>query len=295
MVMLRFEFGRNWMRFLESVDEEKVERAKRSLLRYLPEKEWKGKVFVDVGSGSGLFSLSAVLLGVRKVFSFDVDEDSVRATEMMKEKFSYLWKKVNPEVEWEVFRGDILSSELVEKLRRKGEIVYAWGVLHHTGDMWQAIRNTCEIVKDKGYLILAIYNRAPFSPLWKFVKAFYNSLPSIGKLIFIITTLGMRAVELNHFIRLLRKYKNEKRGMNFLTDHIDWIGGYPYEYACADEVVKFVEGFGFELVKKVQEIPCVSLKEYVKPNLKKILTLKYLRWSFFSTYTGNNEFVFRRK
>jgi len=211
-----FSFGKNWQRYVSLIGEDEVEKAKESLLKYLPLEEYKGKIFIDVGCGSGIFSLAALLLGCKTVYSFDIDKNSIKATQKLKEEFSYLFK--NKTYNWKIFIGDILDQSLVKNFNQRGDIVYSWGVLHHTGQMWQAIKNAAKIVKNNGYFIIAIYNYAPSSPFWLKVKKFYNSSNSLIKL-FLIIMLFLEKV----FRRVL-SLKNpfwKERGMNVLTDVID--------------------------------------------------------------------------
>ncbi len=46
-----------------------------------------GNSFLDVGSGSGLFSLAAMRLGADRVHSFDYDPQSVGCTKELKRRF----------------------------------------------------------------------------------------------------------------------------------------------------------------------------------------------------------------
>ncbi|MCX7911306.1 MAG: 50S ribosomal protein L11 methyltransferase, partial [Endomicrobia bacterium] len=125
---MKFNFGLNWFRYVKNVVNIKtIFQARNSLLKYLDESSYKGKTFIDVGCGSGIFSLSAILLGCRKVISFDYDIQSVQTTKLLKEKFKYL---LPSDVEWTILQADILDDNLVEKFKNVGDIVYCWGVLH---------------------------------------------------------------------------------------------------------------------------------------------------------------------
>lgn len=76
----RFDFGRNWQRFLERLDEPRITDSMRCLRESLGVDDLAERSFLDIGSGSGLSSLAAHCLGARRVVSFDYDEDSVACT-----------------------------------------------------------------------------------------------------------------------------------------------------------------------------------------------------------------------
>ena len=51
--------------------------------------------------------------------------------------------------------------------------------------------------------------------------------------------------------------------MSFYYDVIDWIGGYPYEYASRSQVKKIIEAKGFELVKVTKPPAPTGCNEFV--------------------------------
>jgi 2-polyprenyl-3-methyl-5-hydroxy-6-metoxy-1,4-benzoquinol methylase len=225
-----FEFGRNWQRYIGTyLDEERLQIAAESLHGLVGDVD--GKTFLDIGAGSGLFSLCAHEASI-------LDPRTVGETE-------------------------------------PADVVYSWGVLHHTGDMQAAIRHAASLVAPGGLFCIAIYNRVTGrlldSERWWKIKRFYNHTPppirrAMAWLYFCYwLTHQLRARQ--NPVRAARQYK-QSRGMALMTDLVDWLGGYPYEFATVDEITTFCEReCGMETVKVLAISP---------------------------RGTGNNQFVFRR-
>lgn len=245
----RFGFGDNWLQFVELVDQERVERAEASLRDWLGADSLKGATFLDIGCGSGLFSLAAYRLGAR-VHSFDYDPDSVRATESLKGQCAEGDR-------WSLEEGSVLDREYMRSLG-DFDVVYSWGVLHHTGKMWEALANACDAVSEGGRLYIALYNdMGAQTDRWRSIKKAYCSLPSWLQAPFAalvvapaeVKELAKATLRLrpHDYVRDWTRYR-ERRGMSKWRDIVDWVGGYPYEAASAPEVVAFCRGRGFEPV-----------------------------------------------
>ncbi len=244
----RFGFGKNWKNYLNTVNDERIDEAKKSLSEWIGLEDLSGMSFLDIGSGSGLFSLAAREMGA-SVHSFDYDWDSVECTQKLKKRF------YSDDTTWEVEKGDILDSNYLAGLE-SADIVYSWGVLHHTGNMYQALENAGKLVKDNGHLFIAIYNdQGGMSKLWLAEKKAYNSLPRFLR--FFILVPYMIALWLPRFITDLVKLKpfeqwkvyKRLRGMSPIYDAIDWCGGYPFEVAKPEEILAFFKTRGFDLEK----------------------------------------------
>ena len=245
----RFEFGKNWQRFLELVDEDRVESAAASLRRMLGCDDLEGQSFLDVGCGSGLFSLAARRLGA-SVRSFDLDEQSVACAEELKRRFRA------EDDDWRIERGSILDDEYLATLASY-DVVYSWGVLHHTGAMWDAIDRATRLVKDDGRLCISIYNdQGGASRRWRAVKRLYNASPGpvqslIAMLFGVWHELRAACVRLvgseNPLPFADWARKKQDRGMSPWHDMVDWIGGYPFEVAKPEEVFGFCAARGFRL------------------------------------------------
>ena len=245
---LRFAFGRNWQRFLSTLNEQRLGRAQRTLQEFWPDRAEKIS-FLDIGSGSGTFSLSARRLGAN-VTSFDFDKFSVACTRKLKEiHFA-------DDPLWRIEQGSILDEQFVRSLG-VFDIVYSWGVLHHTGAMWQALENAAIPVAPDGLLVIAIYNDQGWkSRFWKIVKKIYCS-GLIGR--WLITALFVPLFVAAFFIADLLKFRHplarygsayDSRGMSVLTDIIDWIGGYPFEVASEEQIIDFYQKRDSRLISK---------------------------------------------
>jgi len=244
----RFEFGQNWKNFSGKVTSQQLGVAQDSLVALFGESGLVGKSFLDIGCGSGIFSLAALELGASRVFSFDYDKKSVEVTHYN----VHLAK--GKEVDcFQVVQGDILDSGFLESIG-EFDIVYSWGVLHHTGNMWKAISNAMSMVKPNGFLMIALYNDQGWrSKVWKCIKQIYVVLPSFLKVVILVPCFIRLWIPT--FIRDLMTLNPRKtwhsywhrRGMSPWIDVIDWVGGYPFEVAKPSHVTSFVQAQGFKL------------------------------------------------
>jgi SAM-dependent methyltransferase len=259
---LRFAFGENWRRFLEGLDEERIEAAMKAISGMLETPTLAGRSFLDIGSGSGLSSLAARRLGAR-VRSFDYDPKSVACTAELRRRY------FPDDPDWTVEQGSALDRKYLDGLGTF-DVVYSWGVLHHTGSMWEALENAAALVAPGGRLFIAIYNdQARISRQWRFVKRTYNQLPPPLRFLVVVPSLVAlywRAV-VKDLVTLrpfqsLRGY-SANRGMSRWRDALDWIGGYPFEVARPEEIFAFHRARGFELLKLTTNYGGIGCNEFV--------------------------------
>lgn len=236
----RYEFGKNWQRFLTTLNNERILAAERSLKELLEVDNCAGKRFLDVGSGSGLFSLAARRLGAH-VYSFDYDCDSVACTRTLKQRY------FPDDGLWSIDQGSVLDADYLKRLGRF-DIVYAWGVLHHTGVMWQALENVLIPLAEGGSLAVAIYNdQGWISVYWRHVKRIYALRPAYRFLVACTQApilVGTRAIP-----RLMNGRIGSERGMALWYDLKDWLGGYPFEVATPVSIVNFYRSRGLVLTR----------------------------------------------
>jgi SAM-dependent methyltransferase len=253
-----FTFGENWASFSRRLDESRIEDAMRSLSSLFGEGVLKARSFLDIGCGSGLFSIAAARLGARPIVGMDMDPVSVATSQNNAAR----WLQDSSEVSF--LQASILDTVETSALGTF-DVVYSWGVLHHTGNMALALQNTVKRVRPNGLLMIAIYNKHWSSSGWRLIKWSYNRAGSVGQrlLVWVFTPV----IFLAKWSVTRRNPLHMQRGMDFMHNIIDWLGGYPYEYASPTEMRATLEDFGLEV----------------------------LQWRAANVPTGCNEFVCRRK
>jgi 2-polyprenyl-3-methyl-5-hydroxy-6-metoxy-1,4-benzoquinol methylase len=243
----RFAFGENWRRFLADLDDDRIAAAEQSLRTMLGVESLEGRRLLDLGSGSGLFSLAARRLGA-EVVSVDYDPESVACGEELRRRY-------RPEDDrWGVFEGSALDREFLGSLG-SFDVVYSWGVLHHTGDMWSALSNVVDLVAPGGQLFISIYNdQGLASRQWTRVKKAYVAAGPAGRKLIVAgaTAYFGARTGLATGLRLLAQRSlppraPRARGMSRKHDLVDWVGGYPFEVAKPEQIFEFYRDHGFEL------------------------------------------------
>jgi 2-polyprenyl-3-methyl-5-hydroxy-6-metoxy-1,4-benzoquinol methylase len=247
----RFEFGANWANFVDKhFNQERLDISRKQLLEFLGKDSLKELSFLDIGCGSGLHSLAAWQAGAKSIYSFDYDPNSVSTTAALRDL-------VKAPEDWQVVQGSVLDSNFINSLQ-PADIVYAWGVLHHTGDVWSAIRMACSRVVPGGIFYLAVYSSDmhidPPPEYWLDIKRRYVTASPIRRRLIELSYLWNHQLKrkpwrLHRLLLKALRYK-KSRGMNFMTDVRDWLGGWPMEFCSDADVIDFVTTeFGMTLEK----------------------------------------------
>jgi 2-polyprenyl-6-hydroxyphenyl methylase/3-demethylubiquinone-9 3-methyltransferase len=244
---------REWL----TLNDDRIRAAEDSLRNLLQKNTLNGCTFLDAGSGSGLFSLGAYRAGAT-VTSFDVDQDSVACTEELKRRYCH------DEDRWQVLSGSLLDNAFLNSIEAC-DIVYCWGVVHHTGNMWSSIDNILSLVKPNGSIVLAIYNDQLYvSRAWRKAKQIYQKLPSFMRLLYVLAigfvafakrlvvtmvACVLRLMTLRNPFEPLTNWVSEtqSRGMHGWYNLVDWVGGWPFEVARPEEVFRHLRDRGFTL------------------------------------------------
>lgn len=257
-----FSFGKNREDFLTKLSDEKIENAKKYLIKFMWwEENIRWKTIIDFGSWSWLMSLGFYLLWAKKIVSVDIDEDSIYCTNVLKKKYYKEWHG-----EWEVIKWSILDKKFIHTLW-KFDIAYSWWVIHHSWSMWEWLENMIGLTQDKWLLYIAIYNKAKIlvewtSHFWSKIKKIYSWTKLLRPIIKVIYTayliLWLIIKWKNPFTYIKNYDKSDFRWMDFFVDIEDWLGWYPYEYASFEEIKEFYEKKWLKLThsNKVRSIWC---------------------------------------
>lgn len=239
-----FKFGENWINYAESIDEARIVQAIVDLQRLSGRPRLDGVSFLDIGCGSGLHALAAARLGATRIVGIDLDPDSITASRHTLERFA-----PSAPVVFETRSVFDLSAVYFGTF----DVVYSWGVLHHTGDMDRAIACAAELVSTNGVFLFALYKRTLFCPIWRYFKHWYSNMPAesqdAARRRYIALKRFWSELHGRDFDKYIKQY-SKARGMDFYSDVHDWLGGYPYQSISPMRCHKLMAQLGFVLERE---------------------------------------------
>jgi 2-polyprenyl-3-methyl-5-hydroxy-6-metoxy-1,4-benzoquinol methylase len=241
-VRAHFSFGENWASYAHLIDEDAIAESVQGVIRLLGINDLSGRSFLDVGCGSGLHALAALRLGAAQVTALDIDPVAVTTTKAVLDRLA-------SSQNWTVECRSVL--EATPGNLGVYDIVYSWGVLHHTGALLEALFRAAAVVKVDGLFALALYRKTPLCPIWRMIKRWYSQTGRTGQAIARALYIALFRVSLLARGRSMRAYiRNYKshRGMDFDHDVHDWLGGYPYESIAPEELRAFLAQRGLREV-----------------------------------------------
>ncbi len=237
-----FAFGKNWAAYAAKISEAEIAEAQNGLRRLVGE-ELPGRRLLDIGCGSGVHALSALRLGASSVLAVDLDTDSVATTRALLEQRA----AGGP---WEVRHESVFA--LSPETAGTFDVVYSWGVLHHTGDMVRAMTKAAAMVAPGGIFAFALYRRVWMDWFWRLEKRWYaKASPAAQRRAQAVHVALFKAgltVTGRNAARYIAEYRGN-RGMDFHHDVHDWMGGWPYESISDEEVEAMLVPWGFTRVR----------------------------------------------
>lgn len=237
-----FAFGKNWESFRRVVTAERIAAAENGLTKLFPDGALRDADVLDIGCGSGLSALAALNLGAARVEGIDIDPDCVEAARALLSANAVAGC-------WSVRRQSVFDLSPPPAY----DVVHSWGVLHHTGDMWKAVRVAAALVKPGGYFAIALYRKTRWCGFWVREKRFYARAPSW------VQSLARGVYKSAAILMMFKNGVNpretisgyaRRRGMSWSHDIHDWLGGYPYESASADAVRACLADLEFDIVRE---------------------------------------------
>ena len=214
-----------------SSDEWKRE-VTNTVCRYagIPADWFRGKKVMDAGCGQGRWTYGFGKLGVAECTSFDISDAGVASTRKVAEEFGDSFV---------VYKKNILEDL---GFAEDYDMVWCFGVLHHTGDTYRGLRNLIRHVKPGGYLYLMLYGEPRRNNISDY--QYYHDI------------FDMRCRTRNlPFSEKIKKIE-DKYGKKYLHGYFDAISPDINDLYRWDEIVNWLLAAGFEDIRRTDlEIP----------------------------------------
>lgn len=193
----------------------------------------KGKRVLDGGSGSGMVSVAFALMGA-DVTGVDITPKCVENGYKRAEHYGVKCKFINE------------SLVTLDLSNEHFDIIYSWGVLHHTEDARQSFFSLARHLREGGEIIVAVYLKTKISWFWNFARIFYQNAPTVFKTIFLnIGSVFLNIVDLFRKI-IFNKERYMMRGTNNKEILNDWFGVPHRTFHSYNEVFKWFDENGLD-------------------------------------------------
>ena len=190
------------------------------------DKEWfRGKQVLDAGCGNGRWSWVLCKLGAN-VTAFDQSSSGVKTALQLNGDFP----------SFKAFQANILEDLGMPK---QFDLVWSFGVVHHTGNSWLAIQNIAACVKHGGYLYLMVYGE----PRWDHIEDFQELNH------YIELRRALTALDFDGRVSYLRQHKEEKYVHGFFDATSPRIN----DLHTFNEVVEWLRLLGFTEIRRTIE------------------------------------------
>ncbi len=154
--------GLNKDQFKQSVDLIR----KRLKTNRFSELQFKNKIILDVGCGSGRFCVLASYLKAKKIFGIDSSKININYNKKKFKKFSNI----------KFYFGDNTNLKIKSNF---SDITISQGVIHHTTDMFKSLNELIRVTKKGGKILLLVYGEHGMR--WSLIKKLRPISNLIGK------------------------------------------------------------------------------------------------------------------
>ena len=155
-------FGYSWQRFNDLTQEQETQ-FRGWTVHLSPERDWKGKSFLDGGCGAGRNSYWAMSYGAESCMAVDLDDRSLEAARRNLSGFPTA----------EIRKCSIYDIPFQDRF----DIAFSVGVIHHLNDPQLAVRKLAQAVKPGGQVLIWVYG-------YENLEFYVNVLNPLRKLFF---------------------------------------------------------------------------------------------------------------
>jgi len=188
-----YAIGKKYSReYFDSMEKHRYE-VEPEILSFAEFGKYKGKKILEVGVGAGTDFLQWVRLGA-KAYGIDLTEEGI---ENVKKRLKIYKLKAK-----ELKKAD---CENIPYKDNSFDLVYSWGVIHHTPDTEKALSEIIRVCKKGGECKIMVYHRRSLVALWQWLKRPWKGIKwCIANF---MESPGTKAYTVDEMKNMLSKYK----------------------------------------------------------------------------------------